>query len=258
MPYSEEEAKELFFKSALGQALLPEIMNTGRIDFSLLESMDFPGYFYVPSEELKKKIDAYLKAFRSGRKHDTLLEQVALLTFLSLNTSLEIESYQSYAPQLDLVVSGTAAPFTLWRLFMEFIGLQANSVIVIEAKSHSKPVSDAQFSRFCSILQNQFGSLCRLGIFFPSRNAIKKMIPLRYARATQHLFHARSEKFVVVFDHHDLVELKRNGSLLYLLRNKILEVEKATGFLASGDRIKPPSELSLPSHLKSLLKKHKP
>jgi hypothetical protein len=261
MPYTEEEAKELFFQSAIGKALLPHIMETGRMDFALLEAMDFAGYFYVPSDELKQKIDQYLQAFGANQKSDILLEQVAFLTFLSLKAPIEIESYQSYAPQLDLVVSGVAAPLNLWRFFMEFIGLQANSVIVVEAKSHSKPVSDAQFSRFCGILHNQFSVLCRLGIFFsyhgatgfPDRNAIKRQIPLRYSRATQLMYHARTEKFVVVFDQHDLVKLKDSGSLLYLLRGKILEIEKATGFLAADIRIKPPSELSLPPHLQSLI-----
>jgi hypothetical protein len=128
-----------------------------------------------------------------------------------------------------------------------------NTYLVVECKNQEKPVTDQQFSRLCSILQNKFQSTAHLGVFisrtpatgFPKKG--KTIRSLRDARATQALFHAKTNKYVVVIDHDDLVNISKGVNFSKILEAKIREVEASTGINLEFDEDW--KEILLPHHL---------
>ncbi len=166
------------------------------------------------------------------------MEELVFLAFRCLQGWCSIKSYQSYAAQHDLVISGSEGG---WLLLMILLHLPPQSgTIVVEAKNLSEAVSDSQFSRLCGVIQNKFSQLCHLGVLFtrfgasgfPDASGSRSKKPqrsLKDARATQVLFHARTEKYVVVFSEKDIQALASPGSLVRLLEAKIRDIEEATG-----------------------------
>lgn len=69
------------------------------------------------------------------------------------------------------------------------------------------------------------------------------------AKATQVLFHAKTQKFVIVLDERDLLKLKNKGTLIRLIKEKIKDVELASGI--RGDFDEDWDEMpDLPPHLR--------
>jgi hypothetical protein len=220
-------------------------------------------HLYVPDEALKLRIDQYIKWSKGQSVEDPgkLMEQIALLAFRCVRGWNSVRSFQSYAAQLDLVISGTSG---YWRMFLEHLHLKHQfNTIVVECKNLADPVDDQQFKRLCYILQNDFHGTAALGIFlsrkgasgFPRpiidpRGEITKPRSLKYAQATQILFHAKTDKYVVVLDEQDILRLGEPGALIGLLERKIRAVEQWP-IVPSNDF--PVQEIDLPAHLRQCM-----
>lgn len=193
----------------------------------LMDNLRWEEWAYRPDQVLLDRLNDYILWCEKKRKEDggELMEEIAALAFRCLKGWEEIESYQSYSAQHDLVVSGSKLS---WFCLMKFLHLpESGRTIVVEAKNLSRKVEDNQFSRLCGTIQNKFSKSCHLGIFFTRLGAtgFTSIRSLRDSRATQILFHALTGKFVVVLDHQDLLRLKENGGLLKVLEEKIRDVE---------------------------------
>ena len=156
MSYTESEAKELLFDalkivekhSDLGEDWLKQNLPP------LVEGWRPPDYLYKPDETLISRIDEYNQWCASRQEEDPgkLMEEIAFLAFRCLKGYSSVKSYQSYAPQLDLVISGSDVD---WRTLMEYLHLGwSHRTILIEAKNLNEKVNVEQFSRLCSILEN--------------------------------------------------------------------------------------------------------
>lgn len=224
--------------------------------FQLFENYSLDENIYRPDNRLLERINDYedLCAGRHVEDPGKLMEEITFLAFRCISGIEVFKSFQSYAPQHDLVVSGSTPH---WIFFIKYLQLDMeNRTIVIEAKNEATPVSDSQFSRLCSIIQNKFPN-CRLGVFvarkgasgFPLRgrgNQIRQRT-LTNARATQLLFRAMTNKYVVILDHNDILLLREQGSLPRLLEAKIRDIDEASGIPLTFDEDW--KEIDLPSHL---------
>jgi hypothetical protein len=235
----------------------------------IADKYDFFKFVYRPSQLLMAIVAEYeqwYKGLESARKTKNqlqvnaltdragkLMEELVYLAFDCLEGKDTIKSFQSYSAQHDLIISGSKPS---WSTLIEKLHLPGTSrTLVIEAKNTEVPVSDQQFSRLCSIMQNKLQTTCSLGIFFsrsgatgfPNRDDGRRQRALQDSRATQVLFHARTDKFVVVIDHDDILQLDQIGSLPRLLEARIKDVEEASGL--SLDLDLDWNEVDLPSHL---------
>jgi len=244
--------QELIDQFLAGLAGLEELDSRTRQDF--LESEGWIETLYNPAPELKNRLQNYFDHLNNEREEDPgkLLEEIAYLLFRSLKGVGNVRSYQSYAAQHDLVIDG-ASPN--WQILMMYLHLNRNGrVIVVECKNQAESISDQQFSRLCGLLQNKFEKTADLGVFvshtsasgFPKKNFKERK--LKDARATQALFHAKSNKFVVVVDHKDLEMLFKGVSFPKILEAKIREVEASAGVeLTFNENWQ---EVDLPPHLR--------
>lgn len=258
MSLTESETQKLLFRNALTPGLLDILEGPGRLNQSMLDNWRLAEYLYVPDEPLRVRLTDFKRWCESKTDEDpgTLMEELAYLAFRCLKGRSSVKSYQSYAAQHDLVISGSE---TEWLLLMILLHLPPRGrTIVVEAKNLSEPVSDAQFSRLCGILQNKFSELGHLGIFFTRFGASgfpdtgdgkskERRRSLKDARATQILFHARTGKSVVVFKEKDIQALASPGALIRLLEAKIRDIEEATGLDLSFNEDW--SEVDLPPHM---------
>jgi hypothetical protein len=229
---------------------------------SLLDSFGISDALYQPDDDLKQQIAAYnrwveahkkTKSTRRSKRYyeeaGELMEQVALLTFRCLLELENIESYRSHDGQLDIVV--TLHRSSLLSKILQIAGYR----IIVEAKNINDPIDVKTFSRLCTILTYKFKKQGFLGIFFTRASASgfpkpgdARQIALKDARAIQAVYHAASDKYVVVFDHDDLQRLVEAGGLVRLLIEKIDEVEGGTG-LTPSKRSMVARRIDLPSHL---------
>ena len=214
---------------------------------------------YVPDEALVRRLRDFEQwcETRDGEDAGHLMEEIAFLAMRCLKGWDSVKSYQSYAAQHDLVISGSTGA---WLLIMEHLHLPTHGrTIVVEAKNIDEVVTDAQFSRLCSVIQNKFEATCHLGVLFSREGASGFPKPpnredeetrqrvLRDARATQVLFHARTCKFVIVLDRNDLRLLSQSGGLLRVLEAKIRDAEQGSGVSLQFDEQW--DEVDLPGHL---------
>lgn len=257
MRYDKEETKSLLFQSYLTLAILQSVEAIEvEIDSKRNEliTLGFYEYIYDPDDDLKKRLADYQTWCKTlqGENSGHLMEEIAFLAFRCLKGWEVLESYRSFSAQHDLVITGSS---DIWLKLMILLRLPLNGrTIVVEAKNLKSRVSDQQFSRLCNIVQNNFSNFCHLGVFFTRFGATgfpttERRQALRDARATQLLFHAiTNDKFVVVLDHNDLLQLSEPGSLPRILDRKIWEVEAATGLPTSydGRYVRQPE---LPPHL---------
>lgn len=224
--------------------------------FDLYENYDFAEKYYVPDEALTSRVAEYERWCGEKREEDPghLMEELAFLAVRCVRGVEVLKSFQSFAAQHDLVVTGSSP---LWMMLMKYLHLdEKHREIVVEAKNESSAISDAQFSRLCGIVQNKFSN-CRLGVFvsrqtasgFPSRDQAgqTRQRTLRDARATQALFRAGTNKFVIVLDHEDILSLTKPGSLPRLLESKIRDVDDVSGIPLEYDENW--HEVDLPPHL---------
>ncbi len=244
--------QEIIDQVLSGLAGLEELDAKTRQD--ILESEGWIEILYNPVPELISRLKEYFEWCNGKRKEDPgkLLEEVAYLVFKSLKGVGNIRSFQSYAAQHDLIVDGASIN---WQILMMYLHLNRDGrTIVVECKNQSDSISDQQFSRLCGLLQNKFEKTSELGIFishtsasgFPKKKAKERQ--LKDARATQSLFHAKSNKFVIVIDHKDLESILNGIPLPKIIEAKIREVEaSALVELSFNENWQ---EVALPPHLK--------
>ncbi|MBD2499779.1 hypothetical protein [Anabaena azotica] len=183
-----------------------------------------------------------------------LLEQIVLLSFKGLKGVQTIKSFQSAGPQYDLLVSGDDL---YWKGVCKTLYLDwEQRDIVIEAKATNSPLPDKQFARLCSIMEHNLRG-AGLGIFvtlngasgFPKRGSTRQRA-VSDCRLRQIIFHARTNKIVVVLDKEDLSELTKNGSLIEILIRKIRDLSELSGLPTTpAEQFQ---EIDLPAHLKTL------
>jgi len=226
--------------------------------FDTINNWNLAERLYQPDTVLIERLDQFDKwcVAQTGEDPGRLMEEITLLAFRCLKGFESVKSYQSYAAQIDLLISGSTPA---WILILKILHIDIrHRSIVVEAKNINKKVDDKQFSRFCHHIQNTFTNTAQLGVFFTRLGATGfrerekgnnnvRQRSLRDAQATQVLFHARNNKYVVVFDKDDILSLCKRGSLIKILEEKIRCIEEWTG-LPSQDTSSIP-EIDLPKHL---------
>ena len=183
-----------------------------------------------------------------------LLEQIVLLLFKGLKGVQSTKSFQSAGPQYDLLVSGDDIS---WKGVCKTLYLEwEQRDIVVEAKATREPLPHKQFARLCSIMEHHLTN-AGLGIFvtlngasgFPKRGDSRQR-KVTDCRLTQVVFHAKTNKIIVVLDKEDLLELTKNGSLIEVLTRKIRDLSELSGLpTAPVDNY---LEKDLPPHLQKL------
>lgn len=206
-------------------------------------------------EQLKEFLELENPAHSERQTAGYLLEQIALLAFRGLKGFTSIKSFQSAGPQIDLLISGDE---THWLYVCKLLYLDINQRgIVVEAKATAGPLKDNQFARLCSIMELNLFKSVGLGVFFtikgvsgfPQRGNSRQR-KISDSRLRQVLFHAKTQKAIVVLDKDDILELNRNGSLILMLERKIRDLSELSGLpTPSYEQCK---EIDLPDHLKHL------
>ncbi len=247
-PRSREETKQLLTDALVAIKEQPE-----EVKKELLESSGWVELLFDPSPTLFNRLNDYFE-WCDGKKEENpgeLLEEIAYLIFKSFVGVGNVRSFQSFAPQHDLVVDGET---NNWLLLLNYLHLpESGRSIVVECKNQNASISDQQFSRLCSILQNKFQNTAHLGVFisrtsasgFPSQNSSERS--LRNSRATQALFHAKTNKYVIVVAHDDLVKIKNGANIAKIFEAKIREVEASAGVTLEFNEDW--EEVLLPRHL---------
>lgn len=268
MPLTETQARDQLIL-AFGEFLSASASQPGRVVDALPTTSDSWGFaesLYTPDTDLASRIAEYNQWIEchTGEDRGRLMEQIGLLAFRCLKGWQSIKSYQSYAPQHDLVISGSGG---LWFVLMACLHLPISGrTILVECKNLENTVSEAQLARVCSIVDCKFPNTCHLAVIlshstasgFPARDSAgmqqrkpRRSRSLRDARATQVLFHAKTAKYVVVLDHHDIQALSEPGGLPRLLEAKVRDVEEVSGLPLEFDEDW--KEIDLPPHLSQYL-----
>jgi hypothetical protein len=245
------EGMEKYVQEAGEEAFIDRLFDT-------IEKWKLEERLYQPDSILIERLSQFEKwcAEQIDEDPGRLMEEIALLAFRCLKGFESVKSYQSYAAQIDLLISGSTPA---WMLIMKILHIDiGRRSIVVEAKNLNKKVDDKQFSRFCYHIQNTFTNTTQLGVFFTrfgatgfrerekAKNGIRQR-SLRDAQATQILFHARYNKYVVVFEKEEILSLCKPGSLIKILEEKIRTIEEWTGLSSESTSVLP--EIDLPEHL---------
>ncbi|MCM0592791.1 MAG: hypothetical protein HEQ35_28505 [Gloeotrichia echinulata IR180] len=219
----------------------------------------FASYLYQPDNELSEYLDK-LKIFtelekptlKQTQEAGKLLEQIVILVFKGLKGVQSIKSFQSAGPQYDLLVSGDDLS---WKAVCKTLYLDwEKRDIVIEAKATKAPLPDKQFARLCSIMDlNLKGA--GLGIFITLNGATgfpklgnSRQRAVSDCRLRQIIFHAKTNKIIVVLDKDDLFQLTKNGTLIEVLTRKIRDLSELSGMPTTS--VEQFQEIDLPEHLK--------
>lgn len=204
-------------------------------------------------EELIVEIDSFFQKSKPTQKARIeagyKLEELALAVFHGLKGWFSVKNYQSSTAQYDLLMSGEGVD---WQNTIGLLPLNLPShsaSIVVEVKATKKLVSDPQFARLCSLMQNNLKTSAVLGVFFTLNGASgrsKNINNVRFSQLRQLLFYADTGKPIVIFDINDIRQLSRNGSLLRIISRKISEIEEQTRLPPSCNELE---EVILPEHL---------
>jgi hypothetical protein len=205
-------------------------------------------------DKLRKYTDLEKPTHKQTQEAGQLLEQIVLLLFKGLKGVQSIKSFQSAGPQYDLLISGDDIG---WKVVCKTLYLEwENRDIVIEAKATKSPLKENQFARLCSIMDDNLRG-AGLGIFvtlngasgFPQKGD-QRQRKLSDCRLRQVIFHARTNKIIVVLDKEDLFHLTTNGTLIEILTRKIRDLSELSGLPTIP--IEQFQEIDLPAHLKIL------
>lgn len=221
-------------------------------------------YFYTPNSnlsnvisELESTIETYKDKKKDSHYNNTigrLMEQIAFLSFKSIEGVSAVSSFQSSGPQYDLIVTGDTPQWlslcSLMRINHE------NRDIIIEAKATQAKVNDQQFARLCSLMQMNLKNTAGLGVFFSLNGASgfptnKRIKGLQAARLRQVMFMLSEKKPIVVFDKNDIISLDKPGSLIKIIIQKIREIDQLSGLNIPPD-IEKPVYCDLPAHLTNI------
>jgi len=218
-------------------------------------------YLYIADEKLSDYLDKLYNYTQSTKptlkqtqEAGKLLEQIVLLVFKGLQGVQSIKSFQSAGPQYDLLVSGDNLR---WLTVCRLLYLNTDKRdIVVEAKATKSSLPDKQFARLCSIMDlNLTGS--GVGIFFTLNGATgfpksgsSRQRAVSDCRLRQIIFHAKTNKMIIVLDKNDIFELGKNGTLIQIIIRKIRDLFELSGLPTTP--AEEFSEIDLPIHLKSL------
>jgi len=219
-------------------------------------------YLYIADQKLAEYL-AKLQEFTllknptqvQSRNAGELLEQIAYLVFRGLMGSTSFKSFQSAGPQYDLLISGDQHN---WLAVCKLLYLRENQRgIVIEAKATKDALPDKHFARLCSIMELNLSNTVGLGVFFTLKGATgfpksgdPRQRSISNCRLRQVIFHAKTQKTIVVLDQNDIFELSKNGTLIEILVRKIRDVSELSGL--PNPPIEETKEIDLPEHLKYL------
>ena len=197
-------------------------------------------YLYIANpllEEYLSQLRTFLNLEKPQKEQITragyLLEEIALICFCGLAGFTSVKSFRSPSAQYDLLLSGDTPH---WESICKFLYLDLNQRdLLIEAKAITKPLSDSQFSRLCSIISLNLTNT-GLGIFFTLNGASgfpqvgeSRQQKIGNARLRQVIFYASTKKAIVVLDKNDILTLNQNGSLITLLIRKIRDLHELSG-----------------------------
>lgn len=224
-------------------------------------------YLYVVDHRLEKHIEELKNCLSElngkeclqdrkvqlRRECGTLMEQIAYLTLNGLRGVDTFKSFQSAGPQYDLLASGDNPHWlTLCKIF--YLSPEYRDILV-EAKARESKVTDQQFSRICNVISINLRNV-GMGIFFTLSGATgfpddpkKRQRSLKDAKLRQVLFHAQTDKKVIVFDAQDIFSLWKNGSFPLLVIRKIRDLTENTGLPVRPIEIE---EIDLPKHIHTL------
>jgi hypothetical protein len=207
-------------------------------------------------EKLKQLLQIENLTSQQRQERGKILEQIVYLVFRGLKGVTSLKSFQSASSQYDLVVSGDDVNWhpVCKQLYMDF----SRRDIIIEAKAKDSKLPDKDFARLCSIMNENYTG-AGLGIFFtlkgatgfPDTSSSSRQRKISDCRLRQALFHAKTDKCIVVLDREDILKLGKNGTLLQILTRKIRDLKELSG-LATVD-IEMFIEIDLPPHLNELV-----
>jgi len=219
-------------------------------------------YLYVADKRLSDylaELRVFLKCEQPSQDQRIqcgyILEQIVYLCFRGLKGATSFKSFQSAGPQYDLLISGDDQK---WKTISELFYLPFEKRnILVEAKAKQSKLTDKDFARLCSIMDVNL-STTGLGIFFtfkgatgfPDRSSSTRQRKIGDCRLRQALFHAKTGKYIIVFDQDDIFELASNGSLIKLIVRKIRDLQELSGLppISTEEWI----EIDLPEHLRIL------
>ncbi|MGB2927123.1 MAG: hypothetical protein WBB82_17625 [Limnothrix sp.] len=223
----------------------------------------FSTYHYVPDKFLKKllaKFSGFVSDTKPSDKEKQdagyLLEQIAILSFGSLQGWNNLKSYQSAGAQYDLLMSGSSPEWDTIFSLLNLEGLPKG--FLLEAKATQSPISDSQISRLSSLVSHNFEKTVGVGIFFSinSISGFPKKIGERHRKASdgflkQIIFYCKTGIPIIVFDKDDILQLDKKGSLLKILDRKIREIEEMTG---TKIEVEDPEIIDIPNKFSEVLK----
>jgi hypothetical protein len=246
---SQDELVELIIKST-------DLLKSGNPALNKLAT-----YFYKADNRLTEyldKLNIFIQSNKLSNKQATeagkLLEQIVYLVFNGLRGIQSIKSFQSAGPQYDLLISGDD---TEWKTVCQTLYLDwDNRGIIIEAKATKSPLPDKQFARLCSIMEHNLKG-AGLGIFITLNGATgfpqsgdSRQRKVSDCRLRQIIFHAKTNKMIVVLDKQDIFELTNNGNLILILIRKIRDLFDLSGLPTTpAEQLQ---EIDLPTHLEVL------
>jgi hypothetical protein len=219
-------------------------------------------YLYVAD----RRINEYLETFKQLlqiekptqkqlKDRGKILEQIVYLVFSSLKGVTSLKSFQSASSQYDLLVSGDDVD---WHPVCKQLYLDISQRdIIVEAKAKNSKLPDKDFARLCSIMNENYTG-AGLGIFFtlkgatgfPDKSLSSRQRKVGDCRLRQALFHARTNKFIIVLDQEDIFKLGKNGTLLQILARKIRDLRELSGLPTVP--VEEFIEVDLPPHLKEI------
>ena len=160
------EAKKLFLAGVNALVRAVGVEGLSGVVSDTLRALDGADLLYQPDAIFIKRLEEFRDwcVHKSGEDKGQLMEEIAFLSLRCLDGYESVASFQSYAAQVDLLMSGSTP---MWMVLMNHLHLDTKyRSIAVEAKNLDEKVSDNQFSRFCYHMQNMFESTAQLGIFW--------------------------------------------------------------------------------------------
>jgi hypothetical protein len=224
---------------------------------SATETAKLCSYLYVPSprlpaliEELEMTPSTSATRIQRGR----LMEQVAAALFTGLRGWTQIRSYQSAAPQYDLILSGDGAR---WSTFIKTIfGQVERRALLVEAKATKDKLTEAQMSRVCALVATHLRTVGLVAFVtisgatgFGAKAGRSRSVS--DCRLRQLVFYAGTSVPVLVFDLNDLKRIAAGENFIRLLVSRITELAELAG-VADGTEAEP-EEVEVPPHIAQVL-----
>ena len=153
-----------------------------------------------------KKLAGSVRSVKQRQKLGYALEDLCLIAFSGLAGFNTIKSYQSVAPQIDLLINGSD---TEWQQICKMIRVcDGARGIFVEAKARRGKIGDPDLERICGILQVHLLNTTALGVLVSLSGVTGTSVrAVSDASLTQQLFYAHTGKPIIVLELHDLDRL---------------------------------------------------